>query len=89
MSIRAAAPGLADRPFATRGSYRLRIAALLNLALLVLLVFTFVSGWAASLLGLSEFAPHRVSSVALIVVIGAHLALHWRSLLAQVKRWTS
>jgi hypothetical protein len=89
MSIRAAARGLADRPYAPRASFRLRITALLNLALLALLLFTFVTGWAASLLGLTEFAPHRVSSIAFIVVIGAHVALHWRNLLAQVKRWLS
>jgi hypothetical protein len=88
MSLRVTtARALADRPSASRVPLRVRITPLLNLALLALLLCTFATGWAATLLGLSEFAPHRLSSIAFIVVIGAHIALHGRSLIAQVKRW--
>jgi hypothetical protein len=58
----------------------------LNLALLVLIVISFATGWIASLLGLTEFAPHKYSSIALFVVVAAHVALHARMLAVQLRR---
>ena len=56
------------------------------MALPALLIVSFVSGWVASMLGLAEFGLHKYSSIAAFVAAGAHLALHWRSLVAQMKR---
>jgi hypothetical protein len=59
----------------------------LNVLLLGLLITSFVTGWLTSLLGLSDFAPHRFSSFALLIVAGGHLGVHWRSLAGQLRRW--
>ena len=58
----------------------------LNLALPCLLVLSFVTGWIASLLGLTEFGVHKYTSIAAFVVACGHLVLHWRALAAQVGR---
>jgi hypothetical protein len=61
------------------------IQILLNLTLLGLVVASFVTGWVASLLGLSEFGLHKYSSIALLFVAGGHLIVHWRSLTTQLR----
>jgi hypothetical protein len=71
---------------ATRRFPRREVNLLLNLTLVALVGLTFASGWAASLLGLTEFGLHRYSSIAMLVGVCAHVALHWRSLAAQVRR---
>jgi hypothetical protein len=58
---------------------------LINLTLLGLVGVSFVSGWIASLLGLTEFGLHKYSSVALLLVASGHVVLHWRSLRAQLR----
>jgi hypothetical protein len=70
----------------SRGRLR-RFSAALNMGLVVLVVIVFATGYIASWLALTEFAPHRYSSFALIAGVCAHLALHWRSLVAQVQRF--
>jgi hypothetical protein len=58
----------------------------LNLALLVLVVASFVTGWVASWLELTEFAAHKYSSVALFALAAMHVALRWRVLMVQLRR---
>ena len=65
---------------------RRHINLMLNASLPVLLVVSFLSGWVASLLGLSEFGLHKYSSIAAFAAAGGHLMLHWRSLVAQMRR---
>jgi hypothetical protein len=65
---------------------RREINLLINITLLGLVVLTFASGWAASLLGLTEFGLHKYSSIAMLVLAFSHIGLHWRSLAGQVRR---
>lgn len=65
------------------------INLLLSITLPWLLMLSFVSGWAASLMGATEFGLHKYSSIAVFVVALAHLAMHWRSLAAYLRRLTS
>jgi hypothetical protein len=65
---------------------RRRLNTGLNVGLVVLLVVSFTTGWIASLLGLTEFGFHKYTSIALLAVAGGHLAMHWRSLVAQLLR---
>jgi hypothetical protein len=65
---------------------RHRFNTALNVGLVVLLVITFTTGWIASLLGLTEFPLHKYTSIAFLVVAIGHLAMHWRSLVAQLRR---
>jgi hypothetical protein len=60
--------------------------AILNVSLLALFVVSFVSGWAAAWMGLTEFGLHKYSSIAVLLVAGAHLGLHRRPLALQVRR---
>ena len=62
------------------------INVVLNLMLPTLLVMSFITGWIASLLGLSDFGLHKYSSFATFVVAAAHLGLHWRGLNAEILR---
>jgi len=50
----------------------------LNVVLLGLICVSFATGWIASFLALTEFGLHKWSSIAFVIVAGAHLALHWR-----------
>jgi hypothetical protein len=65
---------------------RRTLKLLLNVALLGLICLSFVTGWIASLLGLTEFGLHKWSSMAFVVIATAHLGLHWRALAAQAHR---
>jgi predicted ferric reductase len=58
----------------------------LNITLPWLLILSFATGWIASWLGLTEFGLHKWSSIGVFVVALAHLALHWRSLAAHLRR---
>lgn len=69
-----------------RARVRREVNLLLNLALLGLVVLSFASGWAASLLGLTEFGLHKFSSIALLVVATGHVVLHWRSLSNELQK---
>lgn len=64
-----------------------RLLGVLNTLLIVLVALTFITGIVASLLGVTEFAPHRLSSAALLIGVGLHLGLHRRALKAQWRRW--
>jgi hypothetical protein len=56
------------------------------MVLIVLFVVAFITGYIASWLAVSDFAPHRFSALALIVCVFAHLCLHWRRLLAPLRQ---
>jgi len=60
--------------------------SILNVALPLLLILSFSSGWLAALLGLTDFGLHRYSSVAVFVVALGHVALHWRRLEMSLRR---
>src|SRR5438045_2579690 len=72
-------------PPGRRSLWRRYVNIVINLTLLGLVIMSFVSGWVASLLGLTEFGLHKYSSVALVLVASGHLMLHWRSLTAQLR----
>ncbi|HEX8968452.1 MAG TPA: hypothetical protein VF937_11255 [Chloroflexota bacterium] len=57
----------------------------LNLTLPTLLIVSFISGWMASMMGLTEFGLHKYSSIAAFVTAGGHLVLHRRSLMGQIR----
>jgi hypothetical protein len=57
----------------------------INLTLLGLVALSFVTGWVASLLDLTEFGLHKYSSIALLLVASVHVAMHWRSLSVQLR----
>jgi hypothetical protein len=80
----AAAAG--DVLVAARLSNQRRINFVLNVTLPGLLVLSFLTGWMASMLGLTEFGLHKYSSIAVFVVALMHVVLHWRSLAAQIRR---
>ena len=61
------------------------INVLINLTLLGLVLVSFITGWMASLFGLAEFGLHKYSSIAVLLVAGAHLVLHWRSFTIQLR----
>jgi predicted ferric reductase len=58
----------------------------LNATLASLLILSFASGWLASWMGLTEFGLHKWTSIGVFVLALAHLALHWRSLAAHLRR---
>ena|SRR5579859_2518801 len=68
-----------------RRSLRRTINISLNVLLPWLLIVSFATGWIASGFGMTEFGMHKWSSVAVFVVALAHLGLHWRSLVGQLK----
>jgi hypothetical protein len=81
---RVSLPAGADR---WRGrSLKRDINVVLNAALPMLLIVSFVTGWIASLMGLTEFGLHKYSSIAVFVVALAHLVLHWRAFVTQMRR---
>jgi hypothetical protein len=64
---------------------RRQVQPLVNLTLLGLVCLTFASGWAASLLGLTEFGLHKYSSIALLLLATTHVGMHFRSLSTQLR----
>lgn len=58
----------------------LTLAFCLNVLLAALFLLSFLSGWVAVYLGLSEFGLHKYASIVLLVAIVIHIALHHRSL---------
>jgi hypothetical protein len=68
-----------------RTTSRRYINILINLTLLGLVLISFVTGWIASFLGLTEFGLHKYSSIALLLVASGHVVLHWRSLTVQLR----
>ena len=62
------------------------LAFVMNVALGVLLLLSFGTGWVAVLLGLSELGIHKYSSILLIIAVVIHVALHHRSLSRRRRR---
>jgi len=48
---------------------------------------TFLTGFVSSALDLNRFILHRYAAYVTIAVAAIHVALHWRLLLGQVKKW--
>jgi hypothetical protein len=69
-----------------RTGLRRHINLILTMTLPVLLILSFVTGWMASWLGLTEFGLHKYTSIAVFVVALGHLSLHWRSFLGHIRR---
>src|SRR5712691_7481997 len=82
---RTCVPGVGRAVLILRRPARRDINLILNASLPVLLVVSFLSGWVASLLGLTEFGLHKYSSIAAFAAAGGHLMLHRRSLVAQMR----
>jgi SagB-type dehydrogenase family enzyme len=66
---------------------RKRFNVSISLALLVVVVVTFLTGFVAAALDLNRFALHKYAAYAAIGLAAIHVVLHWRSLTAQVRRW--
>jgi hypothetical protein len=74
-----------------RDSFRLalrkRVAIAVTLALLLAIALTFVTGFVAAAFDLNRFAYHKYAAYAAIALVLVHVAVHWRSMTAQVRRW--
>jgi SagB-type dehydrogenase family enzyme len=69
------------------GVLRKRLSVLLNIALLLMVAATFMSGFVGAALDLNRFAYHKYAAYAAILLALAHVVLHWRALVGQVRRW--
>ncbi len=67
---------------------RKRLRVVVNLVLLSALAATFTTGFVAAALDLNRFAYHKYAAYATVVLAVAHVVLHRRVLVAQVRRWT-
>lgn len=66
---------------------RKRVAVLVSLALLLAILATFLTGFLAAALDLNRFAYHKYAAYLVISLAAAHVLLHSRGLLVQVRRW--
>jgi SagB-type dehydrogenase family enzyme len=66
---------------------RKRLSVMVTLGLIIAFSLTFLSGFVASALDLNRFVYHRYAAYVALGLVGLHLILHWRSLVAQVRRW--
>lgn len=66
---------------------RKRLGVLVSLGLLLAVLVTFLTGFVAAALDLNRFVLHKYAAYAAIALAAVHVALHWRSLVAQVRRW--
>ena len=66
---------------------RKRLGVIVTLGLIVAFSLTFLSGFVASALDLNRFVYHKYAAYLALGLVGAHLVLHRRSLVAQVRRW--
>ena len=66
---------------------RRRLGVAVSLGLLLVLSLTFLTGFIAAALDLNRFAYHKYAAYLAIALAAAHVALHWRSLTGQVRRW--
>jgi SagB-type dehydrogenase family enzyme len=66
---------------------RQRLGVIVSLTLLVVISATFLTGFVAAALDLNRFVLHKYAAYATIGVAAIHVALHWRLLVAQVRRW--
>ncbi|HLQ31054.1 MAG TPA: SagB/ThcOx family dehydrogenase [Chloroflexota bacterium] len=70
-----------------KGVLHKRLSVLLNIALLLVVLATFLSGFVGAALDLNRFAYHKYAAYAAIVLALAHVVLHWRALVGQIRRW--
>lgn len=69
-----------------KAATRRRLNKAVNILTISLLALSFMTGWAASLLSLTEFGLHKYTSIALVLLASVHLAMHWRALSSKVRR---
>jgi SagB-type dehydrogenase family enzyme len=70
-----------------RAVLRKRLSVLLNVALLIVVTATFLSGFVGAALDLNRFAYHKYAGYFAVLLALGHVVLHWRALVAQVRRW--
>lgn len=66
---------------------RKRFSLAITLALLVAVVATFLTGWIAAALDLNRFTYHIYAAYLTVALSAAHVLLHRRILVGQVRRW--
>src|SRR5918997_3709501 len=66
---------------------RKRLSVTVSLVLLVVMALTFLTGFVAAALDLNRFVFHKYAAYGAIAVALLHVALHWRTLTAQAKKW--
>jgi SagB-type dehydrogenase family enzyme len=66
---------------------RKRLGVTTSLGLLIAIGLTFLTGFVAAALDLNRFAYHKYAAYLVIALAAVHVLLHWRTLLAQVRRW--
>jgi hypothetical protein len=66
---------------------RQRFSVIVSIALLIVVALTFLTGFISSSLDLNRFILHRYAAYATIAIAAIHVVLHWKLLIAQVKRW--
>jgi SagB-type dehydrogenase family enzyme len=66
---------------------RKRLGVAISLGLLFAIAVTFLTGFIASALDLNRFAYHKYAAYLAIALAAVHVALHWRVLVAQFRRW--
>lgn len=66
---------------------RKRVGVAINLGLLIAIGTTFLTGFLAAALDLNRFAYHKYAAYLALALAAVHVVLHWRVLVAQVRRW--
>lgn len=66
---------------------RQRFSVIVSLLLLIVISVTFLSGFISASLDLNRFILHRYAAYATIAIATVHVALHWRLLIAQGRKW--
>ena len=66
---------------------RKRFSTIISLVLLVAIAVTFLTGFVAAALDINRFAYHKYAAYLVIAVAAVHVVLHWRTLVAQVRKW--
>ena len=69
--------------------FRKRLGVIVTVVLLAGLLITFLTGFIAAALDLNRFAYHKYAAYFVIALAAAHVFLHWRSLVGQIRRWFS
>jgi SagB-type dehydrogenase family enzyme len=66
---------------------RKRLSVIVSLALLAVIIATFLTGFIAAALDLNRFVWHKYAAYGAIALATLHVVLHWRTLIGQVKKW--
>lgn len=66
---------------------RKRLGTLVSIGLLIGMTVTFLTGFVAAALDLNRFVFHKYAAYVALLLAAVHVVLHWRSLVAQVRKW--